>query len=114
MNNNITLFGGIVTINKAKLDASLSAISYAGLYLIKILLYIASGLFFLLAIASGGDGRINDGNPITMLTMLGFGVFCGLCAHLMTIFMEMIEHGYRVRRIKRKHARINARAKKAI
>ena len=113
MKNTISLFGGSVTINKAKADYQLSILSYAGMYFARILLIVAAVIFFVLTAASGGDGRMNDGNPLIMFINLGLFIFCSLCARLVSMLMEMIEHGYRVRRIKRKYAKLDAQAEKA-
>ena len=98
--NNITT----ITIDKAKVDEIFSMASYTALYIVRGLLYIAVGVFLLLTIASGGDGRISDGNPVAMFISFGTTIFCAMCARLVTILMEMVVSGNRSRRLKRRRA----------
>lgn len=108
MKNTISILDGTIIINKAKLDRIVSVFTYSALYFARFLLYIAIGIFAFLTIISGGDGKLNKGDPMEMFISFGLTIFCGFCARLVTILMNMVEHGYRVRRIRRKHAYINA------
>lgn len=102
--NTITMFNGSVTVNKIKLDETLSMICCAALYVARILLFIATGIFGLLTIVAGGDGRVDDGDPTTMFISLGLALMCALGARLAGMFMDAIVHGARRRNMRRKHA----------
>ena len=104
---------GSITIDKAKLDETLSLFSCVALYIARIMLFIAAGIFGLLAIASGGDARMNDGDPTKMLISLGLALMCAFSAMLVRMFIETIAHNARIRNLRRKHARIRKSTKKA-
>lgn len=107
MQNTISILGGAIIINKAKMDKAVSVFSYGALYIARILLLIATGLFLFATIVAAGDSRIDDGNPYTVLVTFSVALLCILCAGLTTIFMKMVLNGYKIRCKKREQVRAN-------
>lgn len=90
----ITLLNNIITINKAKLEYAIAAISYTALYIAKTLLIIASIVFCALFVFAGGDGHLSNGDPVLMFIMLGLSIACGFAAKLTAAFIEMLVKKY--------------------
>lgn len=87
-NRTISLFGGMITIDKTKADENISAIVHLMLSIAQIGAIIAAVIFLLLTIACGGDGRMSNGDPVGMLIFLLDTILCCVGAKMANIMME--------------------------
>lgn len=87
-----------ITIDKKKLDETMSAVLYLILCTVRILLLIATGCFLFLTAVSAGDSRINgETHPFIAL---GFAIICYLSAKI--VGMITVNHLHSTRkRLKR-------------
>lgn len=90
-----------IIINKMEFINNCAAISYIGLTAVKYLLASGIGIFVLLAIAAGGDGRTNDGDPKLMCIMFGFSLICAFGMRLSVMLRSMLLHN--IRKMNKKH-----------
>ena len=94
-----------ITINRIKLEQTLSCIIYALMYIAKGLLMIGCAVLLMGGIFAAGDGRVSDGDIGLMLMLCGYSLLCGFSAKLIGIFMEMFVVSCRKRNIKRQHSK---------
>ena len=104
INEPISIFGGMITIDRAKADEAISAIVHLLLSIAQIGAIIAAVVFLLLTMACGGDGRMSTGDPVGMLVFLLDTILCCVAAKIANIVMKANIRGFRRRRKNRQEA----------